>query len=169
MANADGGGKDRASVMSNNNYQITIEEVPGRQLLGTWMHLNAAEDKDECLGLWRAFARRIKAQNGLEGGEGYGLCANMRENLDCDYWTAIEARPGATIPSGMVPVTLDGGRYVCLTVDSGACLADCLAFIYNSWEKSQDAYKLDRSKPGFEQYGPDWEKRNAFRICVPCR
>lgn len=149
------------------NFTVTIEDRPRKSLLGNWMSLNAARDKGDRAQLKEAFSRRVQAMPGTRAG--YGVCSNLRENLDCRYWMAIEADPDNPIPNGMVGITLEAGPYACLNAPVGVSLADFYDYIRNSWEETQAVYMVDRHKPCFEFFGDDWGNCGGMKLFVPLK
>lgn len=155
--------------MTPKTFTVTIEELPPKRLLGNWMSLNAAEDQTEYAQLKEAFSRRLKAMPGPEPPVGYGVCSDMRDNLDCHYWTAIEAEPDGFVPNGMIPISLDSGHYACLSAPQGTTLAEFYDYMCNFWERAQSAYLIDRHKPCFEFFGQDWSGPVGLRFYVPLK
>ena len=153
--------------MAKKTFEISIEEMPGKKLLGNWTRLNQATDGDDCNMLWLAFSRRLKALEGINGQNRYGVCSDIKDDLDCRYWTAIEADQALGSPSGMVSLWLDGGPYACLTVDRGTSLAEAYEYLRDSWVCSQTVYALNPQKPSYELYGNDWEKHDQLKFFIP--
>ena len=153
--------------MLTNTFQVTVEVMPRKRLLGNWMFLNAASDQEDLRQLHRAFSRRVSGFGSLEGRTVYGVCANMRENLDCNYWTAIEAPTDGFVPQGMVPLTLDEGLYACVTT-SGLTLAESFDFLNDYWNETLAIYVVDRTKPCYEVLEENWDG-HSVKIFIPLK
>lgn len=155
--------------MATKTFTVTIEDLPRKRLLGNWMSLNAAEDRGEYAQIKEAFSRRLKALPGIVGQDGYGVCSDIQDNLDCRYWTAIEAGRDGFIPNGMVSISLAAGPYACLSAAEGVTLAEFYDYICNSWEQTQAVYMVDRHKPCFEFFGGDWGPSGGLKLFVPLK
>ena len=154
--------------MNHQDFAITIENLPRKRLLGNWTRLNAAMDKNECLDFRQAFCRRLQAVPGLEEQAAYSVCVNMKDNLDCEYWTAVEAGPDSPAPKGTVAMELDGGCYACLELPSGQSPAESYDSLFKLLESSQPSYAVDRDKPCFEVYDRNGQS-GQVKIFIPCR
>lgn len=155
--------------MATKAFTVTIEALPRKRLLGNWMSLNVVGDRSEYIQLKEAFSRRLKALPEARSRPGYGVCAEMRENLDCRYWTAIEAGPDGVIPNGMIPINLAAGTYACLSAAEGVTLAEFYEYVCNCWEPSQADYLVDHTKPCFEFFGENWGGSGGVKLFVPLK
>lgn len=155
--------------MSNNTFKITVHDLPRKHLVGNWMSLNAATDLEDYAAVWQVFFNRLKKVPELGPETGYGVCANLQENLDCHYWTAIEVQPGRPVPRGMVPLAVSDGPYVCLTSVDRVGLDEAYEYLCNQWERSQSTFEIDRLKPWFEQVECRSGLEGGFKLCVPLR
>jgi len=155
--------------MATKTFTVMIEDLPRKRLLGNWMSLNVAGDRSEYVQLKEAFSRRLKALPEARARPGYGVCAEMRENLDCRYWTAIEASPDGVIPNGMIPINLAAGPYACLSAAQGVTLAEFYDYVCNSWERNQTHYRVDHGKPCFEFFGENWAGAGGVKLFVPLK
>lgn len=155
--------------MTSKTFTVTIEDLPAKRMLGNWMSLNALEDKNEYAQVKEAFSRRLKALPGFNTRAGYGVCSNMRDNLDCRYWTAVEDLPGSPTPNGMIAIILDAGRYACLSAAKDVTLAEFYDYLCNSWERKQSSYMVDRQKPCFEFLGQQWNRLGGLKFFVPLK
>lgn len=156
--------------MSNNTFEVSVLNVPSKNLVGNWMALNAAADQEDYAALWQVFFNRLNKVPELSPEISYGICANLKENLDCHYWTAIETRPGLPVPRGMVSITVGDGPYACLSGSRRITLDEAYDYLCNQWEKSQSAFVVDRQAPCFEEHGRDKGSSGGFRkLCVPLK
>lgn len=155
--------------MTSKTYSVSIEDLPGKRLLGNWMSLNVIEDKNEYAQVKEAFSRRLKGLPGFDTRPGYGVCSNIRENLDCRYWTVVEDLPGSPTPKGMVPINVDSGRYACLAAAKNVSLGEFYHYIRNFWETEQADYLVDRQKPCFEFLGQQWTGMAGMKLFVPLK
>lgn len=155
--------------MTSKAFKVSIEDLPGKRLLGNWMSLNVMEDKNEYAQVKEAFSRRLKGLPGFDTRPGYGVCANIRENLDCRYWTVVEDLPGSPTPKGMVAINVDPGWYACLLAAKDVSLAEFYHYTRNFWEREQTAYMVDRQKPCFEFLGQQWTGPGGMKLFVPLR
>lgn len=151
--------------MSSITFKVTVQDVPRKHLVGNWMSLNAAADQEDYEALWQVFSNRLNQVPGLVNETSYGICANLQENLDCNYWTAIENFPGMPVPRGMVAIAISDGPYACLSNSYRVTLDEAYDYLGNHWERSQATFVIDRQKPCFEQY----DRQGGFKLYVPLK
>ena len=155
--------------MSDSTFKITVNDVPRKHLVGNWMSLNVATDQEDYALLWQVFLNRLNQVPELGNEAGYGVCANLKENLECNYWTAIEVHPGMPVPKGMVPITVSDGPYACLVSGHRVNLDEAYDYLCNQWERSQGTFMVDRLKPCFEQYDRNGGQTGGFKLYVPLK
>ena len=155
--------------MLNSTFKVTVHDLPRKHLVGNWMSLNAVTDQEDYDAVWQVFLKRLSRVPELGNEISYGVCTNMKENLDCNYWTTIEIHPGMPVPKGMVALTVSDGPYVCLTRGERVSLDEAYDFLYNQWERSQSTFEIDRQKPWFEQIERNGGSPGCIKLCVPLK
>ncbi len=135
-------------------------------LFGELIHTSHGACKTETAGLW-AKERESRAIGGRARKEGaksiYGVCFGVCDGCGVNpegnsekfpYLIGWEAKKGASVPSGLVEMTVPGGKYAVFTVEGGKEIQDAVSRIYGSWLPAS-SHELSDS-PVLEKYPADW-------------
>jgi len=147
-------------------YEVTVVELPARQLVGLSERMHMRDAKEKCPALWKALMLRREEVAGLSENCSYGVSTCMGENGEFDYWATLPTSPSVHAPSGMKCLTLRAGKYARCTVNL-ASLEKAYDFLYGAWAKTQKAHSVDFAAACFERYAEDWQVTGTFELYVP--
>jgi predicted transcriptional regulator YdeE len=147
-------------------YEVTVVELPAKQLVGLSEHMSMADAKEKCTALWEALWRRREEVADTVESYAYGVSTNMEENGAFDYWAMLPVAPTASAPSGMKCLTLRAGKYAKCTTDL-ASIEKAYGFLYGEWAQAQKAHSVDVTAACFERYANDWQETDTFELYVP--
>jgi predicted transcriptional regulator YdeE len=147
-------------------WDVTIVDLPARQVVGLSERISVAEAAGKCTALWEAFMPRRGEIADIAEGYAYGVSANMAENGDFDYWVAMPVSSAGKIPSGMGCLTLRAGKYARCVTDL-ASLEKAYEFLYGEWAQAQEEHPVDFAEACFERYAHDWEETSPLELYVP--
>ncbi|MDR0250053.1 MAG: GyrI-like domain-containing protein [Burkholderiales bacterium] len=147
-------------------YEVTVVELPAKQLVGLSERISMADAKERCPALWRAFWLRRGEVTDIVENCAYGVSAHMEENGGFDYWATLPVSPTANTPSGMKRLTLRAGKYAKCTIDL-ASMEEACEFLYGEWAQAQKDHPVDFAAACFERYANDWQETDTFEFYVP--
>jgi len=147
-------------------YEVSIVELPAKQLVGICERMNMADAKEKCPAMWEAlWLRREEVADVIES-YAYGASANMEESGAFDYWATLPVSATANIPSGMKCLTLRAGKYAKCSTDL-ASIEMAYQFLYGEWRESEKEHSVDFTAACFERYANDWQENDTFELYVP--
>ena len=150
--------------------EITVKELPGRQLTGMVIRTNMQKASIDCPAIWQTFGPRMASLSGkadTEFGESYGLSVMVSQDGTFDYWAAVEMSADVPMPDDMAPVELPGGLYACATVPNLSQVAEAYGTMYMQWPQQQSEYGVNMQAACVEVYRGNWTPNDSVELWVP--
>ena len=148
--------------------EITVKELPGRQLVGMVVRTNMQKASIDCPAIWQTFGPRMSSlSDNVNISESFGLSVMVSQDGTFDYWAAVEMPAGASLPEDMVTVELPGGLYACAVIPNLAQVSEAYGTMYMEWPQQQSEYGVNMQAPCVEVYRGNWSPDDPVELWVP--
>ncbi len=143
------------------DFNVTVVDYEAKHLTGIKVRTSMSKAQQDCPAIWEKLCPRIA---GIEATPGYGVAIMLNE-VDFDYWAAVEA-PEGQLSADMEHVDIPAGKYAVCSVPNLVSLGEAYTFIFEKWLGSQQTYTYNAQAPCFELYPAHWNPEAAFSIYV---
>jgi AraC family transcriptional regulator len=145
---------------------LEIVERPAATVIG--LNIVTRPMSPDIVALWTKFVARIpEVQGQTEPHVTYGVMRAEKQALQ--YMAAVAARPGESVPPGMISLELPGGPYALFRYPL-ARLGEGFGEIFNRWLPESQC--VQTSGPLFERYGEEFrpdDPQSTVEIYLPVR
>ncbi|MCL2020775.1 MAG: GyrI-like domain-containing protein [Betaproteobacteria bacterium] len=147
-------------------YDVTVVDLPARQLVGLRERVNLADASVKCPALWERFMPMCIEISDATEEYAYGASTSMAENGEFDYWATLPVLSTVNIPVGMEHLTLRAGKYAKCVVEL-ASIEKAYKFFYGEWARTRTEHPVDFTATSFERYAIDWQETGTLELYVP--
>ena len=143
------------------DFNVTVVDYEAKHLTGIKVRTSMSKAQQDCPAIWGKLCPKIA---GIEATPSYGVAIMLNE-VDFDYWAAVEA-PEGQLPEDLEHVDIPAGKYAVCSVPNLASIGEAYTFIFEKWLGSQQTYAYNPQAPCFELYPAHWNPEAAFSIYV---
>lgn len=141
------------------------------RLFGISVRTSMSKASEDCPHLWeKVFAPRMPEISGEKPGgyhgPSYGI-AVMIDEQHFDYWAAMPAPEGLTLPDGMRQIEIPAGCYAGCALSVLSQLGEAYTYLYEVWPKTSREYALNMQAPCFECYDRRFCESGALEVYIP--
>jgi AraC family transcriptional regulator len=140
-----------------------IEKLEEKRLIGNRLIMSLTDNKTGQL--WSAFAPKIKHIKSRVGTDKISMqvydpsyFVDFDPNKAFEKWATVEVADFYTIPEGMEPFTLTGGKYAVFAYKGASNDSRIFQYIFMTWLPNS-AYQLD-NRPHFEVLGEKYKNND---------
>lgn len=142
-------------------FEMTVVDYQAKHLTGIKVRTSMSKAQQDCPAIWEKFCPKIA---GIEAMPSYGVAIMLNE-VDFDYWAAVEA-PEGQLAADLERVDIPAGKYAVCSVPNLASLGAAYMFIFEKWLASQQTYAHNEQAPCFEMYPAHWHPEAPLSIYV---
>lgn len=140
-------------------FKVTVVDYQAKHLTGIKVRTSMSKAQQDCPAIWGKLCPKIA---GIEAMPGYGVAIMLNE-VDFDYWAAVEA-PEGPLSADLERVDIPAGKYAVCSVPNLASLGQAYTFIFEKWLGGQQTYAYNEQAPCFEVYPASWSPEAPFSI-----